>query len=570
MERTIKCIVSDLLNREFFLPTIQRDFVWLKNSRDKKVEKLLDSLMSGYPIGQIIVWESEKQSGNINIYQFLGIYDYGKDFNENEKFNNHAPYLVLDGQQRLTALHLALRGKIKNKGENEYMYINLFHPTSDDQIDDLSYGFAFLTEQKASIFDNKNLWFQVGRIINDFNNAEEFKDLIFEEIEKKFDPKHQILNEEKCQAIKELLEKLWHNIREKKIHCEVTKTNANNLLNIFVRLNDGGVKLEKADLLLSFMESKEKVFGKKSAREEISSFLKDINGRDAGLDKKHIKLRQDDILKACLVMVDDLEIQYKISNFNNETVTKIAENWDGIKKAIYTTLNLMDIYRIDRRSLPSINSLLPIAYYLKKKNLLGDGFVKTNNAEYLAIQKNIIIWLAHATFKRVFGASSDTALKNIRDKIRENSDFSLPTEFTNESKFGSEDIESLVDKSKHKGRNTQLLLKLISPSESWKIVQDHIFSQDLFKDNEAWNKKYKDSILNLQLLGRSQNASKGKRYAHEWVKEQSEEYKKENLIPLNFDENNFEDFIKERRKLVIERLNDVFEIDRSRKLFEKK
>ena len=541
MEKSIACIVREL-NDKFFLPTIQRDFVWLKNPREKKVEKLLDSLMSEYPIGQIIVWESEKRSENMNVYRFLEIYDYGKDFNENEKFNNHAPYLVLDGQQRLTALYLALRGKIKNKkNEDEYMYINLFHPTSDDQIDDLSYGFAFLTEQKASIFDDKNLWFRVSRIVNDFkdNDAEEIKNLIFEDIKKKFDPKHEIVNEKKYQAIMELVEKLWHNIREKKIHCEVTKTNTNNLLNIFVRLNDGGVKLEKADLLLSFMESKEKVFDKKSAREAISSFLKKINTRDAGLDKNHIKLRQDDILKACLVMVDDLEIQYKISNFNNETVAKIAENWDGIKKAIDTTLRLMDIYRIDRRSLSSINSLLPIAYYLKKQNLLGDGFVKTNNAEHLKIQKNIIIWLAHATFKRVFGASSDTALKNIRDEIKANSELGLPTEFINESKFGSEDIENLVDKSKYQGRHTQLLLKLISPIESWKTEQDHIFPEDLFKNNEDWNKKYKDSILNLQLLGRSQNASKGKRNAHEWIKEQSEEYKKENLTLLLLDKQKF-------------------------------
>lgn len=81
---SIKEIIKKL-NVDYALPTIQRDFVWLKNPREQKVEKLLDSLMLGYPIGQIIVWKPANKLENMHTYDFLKSYDYSKDINENER-----------------------------------------------------------------------------------------------------------------------------------------------------------------------------------------------------------------------------------------------------------------------------------------------------------------------------------------------------------------------------------------------------------------------------------------------------------------------------------------------------
>ena len=177
--RSIKDIVKDL-NDQFFLPTIQRDFVWLKNSRENKIEKLLDSLMLHYPIGQIILWKPQSKEG-ISVYKFLEEYDTRNVLNENNLDVTVAPappYLVLDGQQRLTALNLALKStsKIIDKGGNyKYMHINLFYQPNPDEVNDLSYGFKFLTEEKAKIIDEKNLWFRISKIMDDENDVENFK-----------------------------------------------------------------------------------------------------------------------------------------------------------------------------------------------------------------------------------------------------------------------------------------------------------------------------------------------------------------------------------------------------------
>ncbi len=555
---SVKDIVKKL-NVDFVLPTIQRDFVWLKNPREQKIEKLLDSLMLGYPIGQIILWKPSSRLDEMQTYDFLKSYDYSKDINENERHvSSSKEYLVLDGQQRLTALNIALNGKIiTKKGKNvvdKQMYINLFHHNDNEQVNDLSFGFNFLTEQESKTTDQDNLWFLVKMILtNTYNEVEDFKDASFGKLCENQNQEILDLLKSRENPVKKIIGKLWSNIREKKIHCEVTDAKQDEILNVFVRLNDGGVKLEKADLLLSFMENKGDKFFEKGAREEINSFLKVINSRNSGIEG-HIKIFKDDVLKACLVLIDDLEIQYKISNFNNSTVQKIASNWKSIKAALETTLELMDRYRIDNNSLSSGNSLLPIAYYLSKNGFLGEKFLNTDNVEHLQIQRKTIEWLALVTFKRVFGASSDTALKNIRDLIKKNND--LPFIMPNVTAIEKEDIETLVTKSQYGKKNTQLLLKFISPEDSWKCQQDHIFPRDLFKKNRNLKSEFRDNIVNLQLLGDSQNKSKNDTLPYQWMNEQSEEYKKSACIPVDIElnEENFERFVEKRRVLIIKRL----------------
>jgi len=47
-------LMNQVKNEEIVLPAIQRDFVWSQ----EKVETLLDSIMRGYPIGIILLWET--------------------------------------------------------------------------------------------------------------------------------------------------------------------------------------------------------------------------------------------------------------------------------------------------------------------------------------------------------------------------------------------------------------------------------------------------------------------------------------------------------------------------------
>ena len=52
--------IVDELNVSYFVPDIQRSYVWLQNPREKKIEQLFDSLMRGYPIGSFLFWRLKK------------------------------------------------------------------------------------------------------------------------------------------------------------------------------------------------------------------------------------------------------------------------------------------------------------------------------------------------------------------------------------------------------------------------------------------------------------------------------------------------------------------------------
>ena len=106
-------LINDVKNGRIGLPDLQRPFVW----RDSKVRELLDSMLKGFPIGYIMLWESPAN------------YDRTSHIGDSEKLYKNPDDLVIDGQQRLTALLAAMEGvKIKDKNYKE-RYIKIgFNP----------------------------------------------------------------------------------------------------------------------------------------------------------------------------------------------------------------------------------------------------------------------------------------------------------------------------------------------------------------------------------------------------------------------------------------------------------
>ncbi|EMH30974.1 hypothetical protein HMPREF1423_00418 [Helicobacter pylori GAM270ASi] len=60
LDKTIKEVVDEL-NGRYFLPDIQREYVWLQNADGKKIEQLFDSILRGYPIGSFLFWKLPKE-----------------------------------------------------------------------------------------------------------------------------------------------------------------------------------------------------------------------------------------------------------------------------------------------------------------------------------------------------------------------------------------------------------------------------------------------------------------------------------------------------------------------------
>ena len=85
---TISAILGLIKANDIAIPEIQRPFVW----KNKQVRDLIDSLYKGFPVGYIILWK------NPNVKLKNGTISSGKK-------------VLIDGQQRITALMTAIAGK---------------------------------------------------------------------------------------------------------------------------------------------------------------------------------------------------------------------------------------------------------------------------------------------------------------------------------------------------------------------------------------------------------------------------------------------------------------------------
>ena len=153
---TIESVIKDIDSKKYLLPSIQREFVWSTG----QIEKLFDSLMRDYPINAFLFWKVPREKvSEFKFYEFLRDY-HQKDNKHNPKANTNGTediIAILDGQQRMTSLYIALKGTYAYKMSykrwdnpaaypKRKLYLNLL-AASDDA--DMFYDFLFLTEEEA-------------------------------------------------------------------------------------------------------------------------------------------------------------------------------------------------------------------------------------------------------------------------------------------------------------------------------------------------------------------------------------------------------------------------------------
>lgn len=563
----ISDLVMTKLNASYVLPSIQREFVWLKNPREKKVEKLFDSILQEYPFGTILTWQVQKDSQadklHWEVYQFVQHYDADHPHNDIANVNGYSELsLVLDGQQRLTSLFLGLRGSYsytsRRKRRTTKLYLNLVSDIENDP--DNNYGLKYEFAFKDEITDDADkVWFEVGKVLDYRDTDSEHFKLACEDY-----LRNKINDPEKMIRAKINLGQLHKCICSSEDALKITQfhtTDDEKVLNVFVRTNDGGIKLEKADLLLSYMESNRNLFPPDGARKEIRQFTDEINS--VTLHRPSYNLGMDDILKASLVL-SDLQVQYKLQNFNESNLIAVSRNWDSIKKYMTMTVDLLARYGFSSKNIISNNGLIPIAYYLMKERK-SSSFVASQTKVDLEMKSELMRWLVVSQMTGSFGSSSDTTLKRVRDDLNANITFS---QINLGKRIEREDVEKWIDKESYQSRYSHLILLLVSDTRYWDDChQDHIFPVSKFDEAhfnalglDAEQKRYYEeqanSISNIHLLNPSVNIVKSNDDFIDWAEGQNADLMRSSLIPERIDYSfaNFKTFIEARKRLLIEKL----------------
>lgn len=568
-------IIENVNEYDWFLPAIQREFVW----KPDQIEHLFDSIMADFPIGSFLLWKVEKDhKGDWSVYEFISNYD--KESPHNKQPNMERPdlinkdvTLVLDGQQRITALLIGLQGSYRYfyyKWREEKLYLNLLkeYPpegvADDEDPEELAFGFKF-RENDTPSDESTELWYPVSDILKS-DRPIDARNKMKERLEH--------LSEEQRDNAESLIDELHNVIHTKRVgsYYKEESQDPDKALQVFVRANSGGTPLGYSDLLLATATAQ---WGDLDARDEIHKFTDSLNkiiGHPGFFGK-------DFVLKACLYLCEDLHIRYKVKNFTKANLLTIKKNWGTIKEYLEATAYLMLRFGFDYESILAQRALLPIAFYLLKKG--NPNFHTSNKSEDVSVQVAIRKWFILSTLRNVFGRSSDTILTRLRELLKRcdsNTPFPADELYKSlgiEPSLTDEEIDHFLENYQYGKRYTGLVLALLYSDSSRgkmgvKFHQDHMFPQAEFKKPNLKKRGYEEEqinkymsclhqIPNLELLPESENREKGAQNFSDWLKDRDDGDRSRHLIPdlPDYGLDHFLDFFEKRKRLIADKLKEL-------------
>lgn len=307
-------LISKVERGEIKIPQFQRDFVWdINNSAD-----LLDSIIKGYPIGTFILWKTKERLKMIGAL--------GDIILEQPKEYEMIDY-VLDGQQRITSLFIALKGIIIGKTDYSKIYVNLNNNGDDERI--------IITE------------------------VDELEDRTYIEFSKLLN--HSLVellhtySEEKLT----LIEQYKKNIENYDFSIiEVENTPIEVATDIFTRINRGGKALSVFEIMCAKIFDVNLNF---DLNEKFEELLNDLAAIDFETIPPSLPLQLISLI---------LEDNCKGKTILSLKKEKVIEIWDDAVKAIKSSIDYVRAtFSVpSSKLLPYDVLLIPIAYYFYKND----------------------------------------------------------------------------------------------------------------------------------------------------------------------------------------------------------
>ncbi len=252
---TIQELVNRIERGDIRLPEMQRQYVW----RATRVRDLLDSLYRGYPSGTILTWEPDEDVET----RTFAIAQAGTG---RRRFQ-----LLLDGQQRLTALSAVIRGEhvhVRGRKRPIDILFNLEHPedlqvitevhedkdedAADEEISDASEDELMKRfEQMTFVVYSTKLaklphWVSVTEVFKENSDKPFLKKANVTSMD---DPRY----DKYTARLKRLRDIRHYGYR---VHILDQDRSYGEVTEIFVRVNSLGAKLRRSDLALAQLTEK--------------------------------------------------------------------------------------------------------------------------------------------------------------------------------------------------------------------------------------------------------------------------------------------------------------------------
>ena len=214
LQYSVGGILGLIETKQFVIPEIQRPFVWKRS----QVRDLIDSLYNGYPTGYIITWKNP-------------------DVKTKDGGVSNGKHVLIDGQQRVTALMAAIAGQeVLDEDFNLSRIKIAFNPLATDDTKRFAVQDASHLKDKKWIPDISVIF---DRDFDDFEFAMNYCEL---NTEVKPGELNKIVNKLKGIANRQIgVIELDHTLEMD----EVTE--------IFIRINSKGTSLSQSDFVMSKM-----------------------------------------------------------------------------------------------------------------------------------------------------------------------------------------------------------------------------------------------------------------------------------------------------------------------------
>lgn len=358
---TLNGVMAQIDAGKIVLPAMQRPFVW----KEDRITKLIDSMLRGFPLGTALLWKTSTmqrfRSFQKDVQSDAGItVDFDSDHSTER-------YLVLDGQQRLTSLFVAIAGTYDGKK----LFVDVLSGVKGEKdAGDAYWDCRFLTEKEAK---ELNAW---PRPVGEKSASPERALFVkFQELTKLAAARAGVIATLKANELGMDTVQTTR-LTTSYLQCATVLASKTALqihlidedtgepmpieeiLEVFVRVNSGGLVLQKSDLLMSLLDLKWN-----DIQPELYRAVKEIN------TARPFNITRDDVLKS-LLLAKGSETRFDRLVADRGRVETLAAHLPQLLPSVQAawkslTLLLMDECKItsERFFRGGHNSLLPFVLY---------------------------------------------------------------------------------------------------------------------------------------------------------------------------------------------------------------
>ena len=547
-------LLNQIKSGEIVLPAIQRNFVW----GEPKIQKLLASILRGYPIGIVLMWETYN---DIQYRRFdeSTISEFPTGFSDNKQ--RRRIKVVLDGQQRLQSLYISLYGNYYGM----YLYFDVLSGRASDDFEEEKYSFEFMTDNEAeqrnkgtrlSVTDEEEDGISYFIKVSDLfsKSADDKVELRYEIIEELnlSDKKDKLLTRQLEININKLDDVLTKDqnilkaliIDENKPQNSHQRQTDTDVLEIFFRINRQGISLTRSDLIFSMMK-----LNWKESSTALPDFVKKINQGNS------FELDIDFVIRS-LFAVSDLRTKFDVDLLRKKSnMEKVRSSFQQCCEAIQSTIDYVQQYCwiSNSKTLGGDANLIPFVYYFfhcPKRQLPNSEIGNFRKAFFLLC------------FARPFSRYADSRLGGfIRNELSpplKEGDYTIPIERTISWINYWEGVDDWGKKLVQ--RNPRLACCMIQQQADTKThfalnaqEMDHIFPRSKLRTN--FEEAEINNFANLWLLPKGKNINKYNQHPRDYLRDVPDKELKRALIDRELlDYRRYRTFLRTRAEKIINAL----------------